>query len=81
MPHSEEEICKLNFIFASEEETVSRRVIRQMSPFVSTFVCENGLSNYATTKAKYRNRLHPEPDWRLQLSSVKPNITLINKSK
>ncbi|GFV71584.1 zinc finger BED domain-containing protein 5 [Trichonephila clavipes] len=49
--------------------------------FPTTYLCETGFSTYAATKTKYRNRLDAEPDMRLQLSSIKPDINLLMKNK
>uniref|UniRef100_K7GDR9 DUF4371 domain-containing protein n=1 Tax=Pelodiscus sinensis TaxID=13735 RepID=K7GDR9_PELSI len=66
---------------SQEYSSLSRRAIRQLLPFASTYLCETGLSNYATMKTKYRNRLNAVPDMRLQLSSIKPNIKRICQEK
>lgn len=50
-------------------------------PSPDTYLCEIGLSTYAATKTKYRNRLDAEPDMRLQLSSIKPDINQLMKNK
>ena len=52
-------------------------------PFPTTYLCKTGFSTYAATKTKYRNRLDAEPDMRLQLSSIKPDINqlMINKKQ
>jgi hypothetical protein len=36
-------------------------------------MCENGFSNYAATKPKYRNRPNAAPDLRIELSNIRPN--------
>ncbi|GBP68160.1 Zinc finger BED domain-containing protein 5 [Eumeta japonica] len=50
-------------------------------PFPTTYLCDTGFSTCAATKTKYRNRLDAEPDMRLQLSSVKPDINQMMKTK
>ncbi|GBP97715.1 Zinc finger BED domain-containing protein 5 [Eumeta japonica] len=42
---------------------------------------EKRFSTYAATKTKYCNRLDAEPDMRLQLSSIKPDINQLMKNK
>jgi len=41
-------------------------------------MCETGFTTYVgtykLTKTKYRNRLDAEPNMRIRLSSIKPNI-------
>jgi hypothetical protein len=48
---------------------------------VSTYLCKIGFSSYVSTKTKYRNHLDAEPDMKLHLSSVKPNIKEICANK
>jgi hypothetical protein len=48
---------------------------------VSTYLCKTGFSPYVSTKTKYRNQLDAEPDMKLHLSSVKPNIKEICANK
>jgi hypothetical protein len=43
--------------------------------FVSTYLCENGFSNFAATKTKYRSSLNA--DLRIELSYIKPNMKII----
>uniref|UniRef100_K7G4R7 DUF4371 domain-containing protein n=1 Tax=Pelodiscus sinensis TaxID=13735 RepID=K7G4R7_PELSI len=66
---------------SQEYSSLSRRAIRQLLPFASTYLCETGFSNYAAMKTKYRNRLNAAPDMRIQLSSIKPNIKRICQEK
>ena len=58
-----------------------RRRIRDEYPMLTKMACETGFSTYAATKTKYRNRLDAEPDMRLQLSSIKPDINQLMKNK
>uniref|UniRef100_K7FPI3 BED-type domain-containing protein n=1 Tax=Pelodiscus sinensis TaxID=13735 RepID=K7FPI3_PELSI len=57
---------------SQEYSSLSRRAIRQLLPFASTYLCETGCSNYAAMERKYRNRLNAVPDMRIQ-----PNIKRI----
>uniref|UniRef100_K7EX73 HAT C-terminal dimerisation domain-containing protein n=1 Tax=Pelodiscus sinensis TaxID=13735 RepID=K7EX73_PELSI len=66
---------------SQEYSSLSRRAIRQLLPFASTYLCKTGFSNYAAMKTKYRNRLNAAPDMRIQLSSIKSNIKRICQEK
>jgi hypothetical protein len=57
-----------------EYSALSRRAIRQLISFASTYLCETKFSNYAATNAKYRNRLNAASDLKIQLSNIKPDI-------
>jgi hypothetical protein len=50
-------------------------------PFATTYLCESGFSAYVSTKTKYRSRLNAEPDIRLKLSQIQPDIVKLCKSK
>lgn len=57
------------------------KALNVLLPFPTTCLCETGFSTYAGTKSKYRNKLDAKPHMRLQLSSVKPDIKQLMKSK
>jgi hypothetical protein len=73
-----EEINKLKCVSVSEEKSLSRRTVRQLIPFASTYLCGNGFSNYAATKTKYINRLNVAPGLRIQYFNIKTNIKIIS---
>jgi len=50
-------------------------------PFATTYLRESGFSAYGSTKTKYRSRLIAEPDIRLKLSQIQPDIATLCKSK
>jgi len=50
-------------------------------PFSTTYLCESGFSTYVSTKRKYRSRLNAEPEIRLKLSQIQPDIATLYKSK
>jgi hypothetical protein len=79
MSLSKDEINKVKCVFASEEKTLSRRVICEQIPVASTYsyFCEAGFSNYAATKTNYRNRLKAAPNLRVHLFNIKPNTKII----
>lgn len=59
---------------ASEYPELSNRAVRFLMPFPTTYLCETGFSALVALKTKYRNKLNVEPDLRLRLSSLKPDI-------
>ena len=54
--------------------TVSKFVIKQLTPFTTTWLCEAGFSAMCVLKTKHRNRLDVEADLRLCLSKVSPRF-------
>jgi hypothetical protein len=61
----------LSSFWASKTEEypeISRRAVRKLLPFPTTYLCESVFSRYSMTKTKYRNKLDAEADLRLQLS-------------
>lgn len=73
----EEFWCQLK----NEFQVLSDKAKLILLPFATTYLCESGFSIYLATKTKYRSRLNAEPDVRLQLSQIKPNIEQLAKSK
>jgi len=49
-------------------------------PFATTYLCESGFSACVCTKTKYRSHLNAEPDIRLKLSQIQPDIATLCKS-
>ncbi|GFV10021.1 zinc finger BED domain-containing protein 5 [Trichonephila clavipes] len=64
-----------------EYPMLGKMALNILLPFPTTYLYETGFSTYAATKTKYHNRLDAEPDMRLQLSSIKPDINLLMKNK
>lgn len=62
-------------------EDLSQKAITILLPFATTYLCETGFSAYTATKTKYRNRLNVEPDLRIQLSQIEPDIAKLSKNK
>ena len=50
-------------------------------PFATNYLCESGFSAYVSIKTKYRSRHVAEPDIRLKLSQIQPDIATLCKSK
>ncbi|KAL3282463.1 hypothetical protein HHI36_005647 [Cryptolaemus montrouzieri] len=65
----------------SEYQVLGKMALNILLPFPTTFLCETGFSTNAATKTKYRNGLDAEPDLKLQLSSIKPDINQLTKNK
>lgn len=59
---------------ASEYPDLSDRAVRFLMPFPTTYLCETGFSALSALKTTYRNKLNVEPDLRLRLSSIVPDI-------
>ncbi|KAK9695615.1 hypothetical protein QE152_g32448 [Popillia japonica] len=64
-----------------ESRMLAKMALNILLPFPTPHLCETGFSTYAATKTKYRNRMDAEPDMRLQLSSIKPDINQLMKNK
>ena len=55
---------------------LSKKAMKVLMPFVTTYLCEKSFSALVYLKNKYRNRLNNvESELRIQLSSMKPDIT------
>ena len=55
---------------------LSKKAMKVLMPFVTTYLCEKSFSALVYLKNKYRNRLNNvESELRIQLSSIKPDIT------
>jgi hypothetical protein len=53
---------------------ISKRAVRHLLPFATTYLCETTFSHLVDIKNKYRNRLNVEPDLRLKLSGFDPDM-------
>jgi len=60
---------------------LSKKAITVFLPFATAYLCEAGFSAYTATKTKYRNRLNVEPDLRIQLPQIEPDIAKLSKNK
>ena len=55
--------------------------LRILVPFVSTYLCDPGFSCLLQIKAKHRNRIAVENDWRCALSQTTFRIQLLSENK
>lgn len=53
---------------------LSNKALLFLMPFTTTYLCETGFSALVALKTKYRNKLDIEPDVRLNLTSIQPDI-------
>lgn len=65
----------------SEYPDLSDKALKFLMPFPTTYLCEAGFSALVALKTKYRNKLNIEPDLRLQLSSLQPDIQRLVNAK
>ncbi|XP_059362102.1 zinc finger BED domain-containing protein 5 [Carassius carassius] len=59
----------------SEYPVLSDKALRFLLPFVTTYLCEKGFSLLVVIKTKYRSRVDAEPNLRLKLTSIDPDIS------
>jgi hypothetical protein len=57
-----------------EYPLISDKALKFLSVFSTTYLCECSFSSTIYIKNKYRNRLSIEPDLRLKLTKIEPNI-------
>lgn len=60
-----------------EHPELADSALKVLMPFPTTYNCEAGFSTLVGLKTKQRNRIDVEPDMRLKLSSLEPDITLL----
>ena len=56
---------------------LAKKALRILTPFVTTYLCEQSFSKMVDIKTKKRNRLCCENDMRVALAKVKPRISKI----
>lgn len=59
----------------NEYPVLSDKAIRILLPFATTYLCEKGFSSLVVIKTKYRSKVDAEPNLRLKLTSIDPDIT------
>ena len=58
----------------NEYPLIADKAVKFLMVFATTYLCECGFSSLVYIKNKYRNKLNVEPDLRLKLSQLKPDI-------
>lgn len=73
----------LHFWLSVETEfpQLSKKAVKVLIPFTSSYLCECGFSAFTMIKRKYPSRLQGEDDLRLFLSTVHPRIIRLCASK
>lgn len=65
----------------NEYGLISDRALKFLIPFNTSYLCETGFSAMLAIKNKYRTKLQLEPDLRLKLTNIKPDIANLCASK
>ena len=58
----------------TEYAALSKKALRFLMPFATTYLCETGFSALVALKTKYRNKLDVQSDLCLKLTSIQPDI-------
>uniref|UniRef100_A0A8D8SBV3 Zinc finger BED domain-containing protein 5 n=1 Tax=Cacopsylla melanoneura TaxID=428564 RepID=A0A8D8SBV3_9HEMI len=69
----------LEITIEEEYGTMTKKAMRVLLPFSTTYLCETGFSAYTRTKDVFRNKLNAAPDIRIQLSDITPDLTAVMK--
>ena len=65
----------------SYHSKVTKKALRILIPFMSTYLCEAGFSTLLQIKTKQRNKLHVEDDLHCALSQTSPYIQRLSDDK
>jgi zinc finger BED domain-containing protein 5/7/8/9 len=65
----------------AEYGLIADRALKFLIPFSTSYLCETGFFAMLSIKNKYRSKLELEPDLRLKLSLIKPDIEDLSKYK
>ena len=65
----------------AEYGLTSDRALKFLIPFSTSYLCETGFSAMLAVKNKYRSKLELEPDLRLKLTYIRPDILNLCLSK
>lgn len=64
-----------------DHKKLSLRALKHLTPFCTTYTCEQAFSTLCYMKNKYRNRLTIHDDFRVNVSKLRPNIEEILDKK
>lgn len=65
----------------SIQAVVTKKALRALIPFASSYLCECGFSAVAVIKSKYRGNLKIENEIRVALSKITPRFHELIKDK
>lgn len=85
LQHAQVDLPSFWILASSEYTSLSKRAIRFLLPFTTTYLCESGFSTVTVTKSKARNSLKTDTldaTLRVSLSPIKPRLDhLISKKQ
>lgn len=64
-----------------DHKELALKALKYLTPFCTTYTCEQAFSKYCYMKNKYRNRLNIHDDFRVNVSKLRPNIEEIVENK
>lgn len=73
-------LCEFWLRRKTEYTSLSTKAIKFLLPFTTTYLCETGFSAMLTIKNKYRTKLNLEPDLRLKLTTIEPDMQMLVSS-
>ncbi|MBN3303507.1 ZBED5 protein, partial [Amia calva] len=65
----------------SDYPALSLKAVWFLMPFATTYLCEKGFSAPTAIKTKYCNKMNAEPDLRLKLTALVPDIARLSSAK
>lgn len=74
MEFAKMELSEFWLTLKNEYPTLSKKALLFLIPFSTTYLCETGFSAMLEVKNKYRNRLNVDPNLRMKLTTIEPNI-------
>ena len=77
---TETSVCDFWLKRRAEYWLIFDRALKCLIPFSTSYLCETGFFAMLAIKNKYRSKLELEPDLRLKLTLIKPDIADLCKS-